>query len=104
VKKMGLDMMEEAQFKSVLLQPLKMQGVVDIKDSTVILRFKYMAKPANPGIVQRVAVRRMYDRFPALGIQFAQGTTTFQMPAGGFSPAPAPAPTPTPAPAAKAAE
>jgi small-conductance mechanosensitive channel len=105
VKKMGLEMMEEAQFKSVLLQPLKMQGVVDIKDSTVILRFKYMARPANPGIVQRVAVRRMYDKFPELGIQFAQGTTTFQMPAG-FAPVPpvAPAPAPASAPAAKAAE
>ena len=105
VKKMGLDMMEEPQFKAVLLQPLKMQGVVDIKDSTVILRFKYMARPNNPGIVQRVAVRRMYDKFPALGIQFAQGTTTFQMPAG-FAPAPtsAPAPAHAPEPAAKAAE
>ena len=101
VKKMGLEMMEEAQFKNVLLQPLKMQGVVDIKDSTVILRFKYMARPANPGVVQRVAVRRMYDKFPALGIQFAQAATTFQMPAG-FAPAPAPAP--APASAAKAAE
>lgn len=79
VKKMGLDMMAEPAFKSVLMQPLKMQGVVDIKDSSVIVRFKYMARPTNPGIVQRVAVRRMYDTFPALGIQFAQATT-FQMP------------------------
>lgn len=97
VKKMGLEMMEEAQFKNVLMQPLKMQGVVDIKDSTVILRFKYMARPNNPGIVQRVAVRRMYDQFPALGIQFAQATTTFQMPAAFAPPAPAAA-------AAKAAD
>ena len=105
VKKMGLDMMEEPQFKSVLLQPLKMQGVVDIKDSTVILRFKYMARPNNPGVVQRVAVRRMYDKFPALGIHFAQGNTTFQMPAG-FAPMPVPTPAsaPAPEPAAKAAE
>ena len=103
VKKMGLDMMEEAQFKSVLLQPLKMQGVVDIKDSTVILRFKYMARPNNPGVVQRVAVRRMYDQFPALGIQFAQATTTFQMPAG-FASSPSSSSAPAPPPAAKAAE
>jgi small-conductance mechanosensitive channel len=105
VKKMGLDMMAEPAFKSVLMQPLKMQGVVDIKDSSVIIRFKYMARPNNPGIVQRVAVRRMYDTFPALGIQFAQATT-FQMPAAYAPPpptAPAPAPTPAPAPA-KAAE
>lgn len=102
VKKMGLDMMTEPAFKSVLMQPLKMQGVVDIKDSSVIVRFKYMARPNNPGIVQRVAVRRMYDTFPGLGIQFAQATT-FQMPAA-FAPQPPPAPAPAPAPAAKAAE
>ena len=100
VKKMGLEMMEEPAFKSVLMQPLKMQGVVDIKDSTVVVRFKYMARPNNPGVVQRVAVRRMYDLFPTLGIQFAQATT-FQMPTG-FAPSPPPAP--APAPAAKAAE
>jgi len=106
VKKMGLDMMTEPAFKSVLMQPLKMQGVVDIKDSSVIIRFKYMARPNNPGIVQRVAVRRMYDTFPALGIQFAQAST-FQMPMAYAPPpptAPAPAPAPSPAPAAKAAE
>ncbi|MBI3197377.1 MAG: mechanosensitive ion channel, partial [Rhodospirillales bacterium] len=103
VKKMGLDMMTEPAFKSVLMQPLKMQGVVDIKDSSVIVRFKYMARPNNPGIVQRIAVRRMYDTFPALGIQFAQATT-FQMPAAFAPPQPPPAPAPAPAPAAKAAE
>ena len=102
VKKMGLEMMAEPQFKSVLMQPLKMQGVVDIKDSSVIIRFKYMARPNNPGIVQRVAVRRMYDTFPALGIQFAQATT-FQMPMA-YAPPPTPAPTPASTPAAKAAE
>jgi small-conductance mechanosensitive channel len=102
VKKMGLDMMAEPAFKSVLMQPLKMQGVVDIKDSSVIIRFKYMARPTNPGIVQRVAVRRMYDTFPALGIQFAQAAT-FQMPMA-YAPPSAPAPEPPPAPAAKAAE
>ncbi|MGQ0584497.1 MAG: mechanosensitive ion channel family protein [Reyranella sp.] len=104
VKKMGLDMMAEPAFKSVLMQPLKMQGVVDIKDSSVIIRFKYMARPNNPGIVQRVAVRRMYDTFPALGIQFAQAST-FQMPMAYAPPPPPPtAPAPAPVPAAKAAE
>ncbi|MDP3163649.1 MAG: mechanosensitive ion channel [Reyranella sp.] len=101
VKKMGLDMMTEPAFKSVLMQPLKMQGVVDIKDSSVIIRFKYMARPNNPGIVQRVAVRRMYDTFPGLGIQFAQAST-FQMPMA-YAPPPPTAPAPAPA-AAKAAE
>jgi len=74
VKKIGLDMMEEPTFKPILLQPLKMQGVVDIKDSSLVVRFKFMAKPKNPSTVQRMAIRRMYEAFPKLGIQFATAT------------------------------
>jgi small-conductance mechanosensitive channel len=81
VKKIGLDMMEEPTFKPILMQPLKMQGVVDIKDSSLIVRFKFMAKPKNPSMVQRMAIRRMYDAFPALGIHFSQPTYQFPIPA-----------------------
>ena len=81
VKKIGLDMMEEPQFKPILMQPLKMQGVVDIKDNSLIIRFKFMARPKNPSMIQRMAVRRMYDTFPALGIKFATPTYPFPIPA-----------------------
>jgi hypothetical protein len=72
VKKIGLAMMEEAQFQKELLQPLKMQGIVDIKDASLIIRFKFTAKPNNPSIIQRTAVRRMFDTLPGLGINFAR--------------------------------
>jgi small-conductance mechanosensitive channel len=82
VKKIGLELMEDPQFKPILLQPLKMQGVVDIKDNSLIVRFKFMARPKNPSMVQRMAIRRMYDQFPALGIQFATGNNyLFPVPA-----------------------
>jgi small-conductance mechanosensitive channel len=82
VKKIGLELMEDPQFKPILLQPLKMQGVVDIKDNSLIVRFKFMARPKNPSVVQRMAIRRMYDQFPALGIQFATGNNyLFPVPA-----------------------
>lgn len=71
VKKIGVDMMAEPQFKPIIMQPLKMQGVVDIKDSQVIVRFKVMTRPKNPSLVQRTAIRRMYDTLPGLGIRFA---------------------------------
>jgi len=48
--------MEEPAFKPILMQPLKMQGVVDIKDNSVIVRFKFMARPKNPSAIQRMAV------------------------------------------------
>jgi len=81
VKKIGLQMMEEPQFKPILMQPLKMQGVVDIKDSQLIVRFKFMTKPKNPTMIQRMAIRRMYDTLPALGIQFARPVYQFPIPA-----------------------
>jgi small-conductance mechanosensitive channel len=99
VKKMGLDMMEEPTFKPILLQPLKMQGVVDIKDNSLIVRFKFMARPKNPSAVQRMAIRRMYEQFPKLGIEFAQAMP-FPFP---YPVAPGAAPAAAPAPAAPAA-
>ena len=102
VKKLGTDMMEEPTFKPILLQPLKMQGVVDIKDSSVIVRFKFMARPKNPSMVQRMAIRRMYEQLPKIGIQFATPTFPFAMPApAAFAPTAA---APPPAAPAKAAE
>jgi small-conductance mechanosensitive channel len=71
VKKIGLDMMNEPQFQKELLQPLKMQGIVDIKDASLIVRFKFTARPQNPSLVQRTAIRRMFEALPKLGIQFA---------------------------------
>jgi small-conductance mechanosensitive channel len=72
VKKIGLDMMAEPQFQKELIQPLKMQGLVDIKDMAMIVRFKFTAKPKNPSMIQRMAIRRMYEQLPKLGIEFAK--------------------------------
>lgn len=82
VKKIGLAMMEEPLYKPILMDPPKMQGVVDIKDNSVIVRFKFMARPKNPTMVQRMVIRRMYEQFPPLGIQFATGNNyPFPIPA-----------------------
>ncbi len=86
VKKIGLDMMSEPQFQKELLQPLKMQGIVDIKDASLIVRFKFTAKPQNPSLIQRTAIRRMYEALPKIGIEFAKPPyAAFAM--GGLDPA-----------------
>jgi len=105
VKKLGTDMMEEPLFKPILMQPLKLQGVVDIKDNSLIVRFKFMARPKNPSTVQRMAIRRMYETFPALGIQFATPNYPFAIAAPPVAPSPpAVAPPVAPAPQAEAPE
>ncbi|MBI2738201.1 MAG: mechanosensitive ion channel [Rhodospirillales bacterium] len=113
VKKIGTDMMEEPAFKPILMQPLKMQGVVDIKDSSLIVRFKFMARPKNPSAIQRMGVRRMYEQLPKLGIRFATPIMPFTIPgmvpmgtatAGPAAAPPAAPPPEAPAAPAKAAE
>jgi hypothetical protein len=74
--------------------------VVDIKDSQLIVRFKFMARPKNPSAIQRMAVRRMYEQFPPLGIKFATPTYPFAMPAPSAVSMAAVAPPPPPAAAA----
>lgn len=72
VKKIGLDLAADPALKHEILVPLKLQGIADITDTALVLRFKFTARPGNPGIIQRLAARRMYEVFPAKGIGFAQ--------------------------------
>jgi hypothetical protein len=95
-------MMEEPAFKPILLQPLKMQGVVDIKDNQLIVRFKFMTRPKNPTLVQRMAIRRMYEAFPKLGIRFAVPIYPLAMPVTGAPGAEATIASAAPPPAANA--
>ena len=114
MKKIGTDMMEEPAFKPILMQPLKMQGVVDIKDNSVIVRFKFMARPKNPSAIQRMAVRRMYEQLPGarhpvrhadLPVRHAGAhAVSGSRGAAGASPPPAAAPAEPPPAPAKAAE
>jgi small-conductance mechanosensitive channel len=71
-KKIGTDMMEMPAIKSEVLAPFKMQGVADITDNALLIRFKFTAKPGNPAAIQREAIKRMFNTLPTLGIEFAK--------------------------------
>ncbi len=86
-KKIGLDMMAEPAFARELLAPLKMQGIVDIKDAALVIRFKFTARPRNPTLIQRTAIRRMYEIFPEKGIEFSLPIYSGPNPFGAFAPA-----------------
>jgi small-conductance mechanosensitive channel len=71
-KKIGAEIAELPQFKDEILAPFKMQGVADIVENALLIRFKFTAKPGNPAAIQREAVKRMFNTFPGLGIEFAK--------------------------------
>lgn len=71
-KKIGTDIAEMPAFKADLLAPFKMQGVADVAENALLVRFKFTARPGNPAAIQREAVKRMFNTFPAMGIEFAK--------------------------------
>jgi len=82
VKKIGQEMLTDPELGPVILQPLKMQGVADIQDNALVLRFKFTTKPGKPTLVQRHAIRRIFQAFAEKGIKFASSAVTVQT-AGG---------------------
>lgn len=71
-KKIGQEMLEVPEIKAEILAPFKMQGVADIVDNALLVRFKFTARPGNPAMIQREAMKRMFNTLPALGIEFAK--------------------------------
>jgi moderate conductance mechanosensitive channel len=55
-----------------------MQGIADVADTAVVLRFKFTARPVKPSWVQREYLKRMYRVFAEKGISFASGALTLQ--------------------------
>ncbi|MBM3572755.1 MAG: mechanosensitive ion channel, partial [Alphaproteobacteria bacterium] len=77
-KKIGQEMMADPEFKNEMLQPLKMQGIADITESALVVRFKFTCRPIKPSYIQRQAVKKMYEVFPSKGLEFAQSTVSVQ--------------------------
>lgn len=96
-KKIGNDMLEIPTIKSEILAPFKMQGVADIVDNALLVRFKFTAKPGNPAAIQREAVKRMFNTFPAMGLEFAKEGAAVVVQTGVATPAEVGAAEPPPA-------
>jgi small-conductance mechanosensitive channel len=78
VKKIGDEMNEDPEFKDEFLAPLRMQGVADILDNAILVRFKFTVRPSQPSYVQRVAVKKMVTKFAEVGIEFADSMVAVQ--------------------------
>ncbi len=71
IKKVGQELMDDADITPLLLEPLKSQGVNRMDDSAFIVRCKFTAKPGHQFYVRRVAYARIQEAFQKEGIQFA---------------------------------
>jgi small-conductance mechanosensitive channel len=79
IKRVGEELLEDPDIGSEFMQPLKMQGVVDVLQTALVVRCKFTATPSRPTYLQRQALRRLIDAFSAAEIRFAAPNVTVQL-------------------------
>lgn len=82
IKRIGAEMQEDALMGQNLLEPPKSQGVLQMEDSAMILRVKFMAKPGEQFVLRRELLHRIRTAFAEAGIHFANREVTVHV-AGG---------------------
>ena len=73
-----------------LLDPPKSQGVLEMDDSAMIIRCKFMAKPGEQFVIRRELYQRVQHEFEAAGIQFARRQVSVYVPPAALGGAPDP--------------
>ncbi|MFA1627643.1 mechanosensitive ion channel family protein [Rhizobium mongolense] len=74
IKKIGLELFEDPEFKATTIEPLKMQGIDSLGDSGLLLRMKVMTLPGEQFTLKRRALRMIHQAFNENGIKIAVPT------------------------------
>ncbi len=70
-KKVGLAMLEEPEYGHEFLIPLKMQGIQEVNETSMVVRFKFTSRPGNPSLIKRDGIKRLLAAFKAAGLNLA---------------------------------
>jgi hypothetical protein len=58
VKRVGQELLDDPEIGAAFIQPLKMQGVVDVLQTAPVVRCEFTATPIRPTYLQRQALHR----------------------------------------------
>src|SRR5262249_9262333 len=79
VKRVGEELLDDPEIGAEFIQPLKMQGVVDVLQTALVVRCKFTATPARPTYLQRLALRHLIEACAEAQIRFAAPNVTVQL-------------------------
>ena len=71
IKKVGAEMIQDEEFKPMMIDQLKSQGVNRMDDSALIVRCKFTSHPGHQFYLRRVAYAKIQKAFEDNGIAFA---------------------------------
>ncbi|MEL7100127.1 MAG: mechanosensitive ion channel family protein, partial [Pseudomonadota bacterium] len=79
IKKLGQEMLEDPEIGQDFIQPLKSQGVIEMQDSAMIIRVKFMTKPGDQWVIRKKVYEQIRSLFEREGIKFAHREVTVRI-------------------------
>lgn len=79
IKKLGLKLLEDPEIGENFIQPLKSQGVIEMQDSAMIIRVKFMTKPGDQWVIRKRVFHEIRELFEREGIRFAHREVTVRL-------------------------
>ncbi|KIC12582.1 mechanosensitive ion channel protein MscS [Leisingera sp. ANG-M1] len=79
IKKLGQRLMDDPVVGHTFIQPLKSQGVIEMQDSAMIIRVKFMTKPGDQWIVRKRVYQEIRELFAREGVKFAHREVTVRL-------------------------
>lgn len=79
IKKLGQKMLEDPEIGDNFIQPLKSQGVIEMQDSAMIIRVKFMTKPGDQWTIRKKVFHEIRELFEHEGIRFAHREVTVRL-------------------------
>ncbi|MGY9055261.1 MAG: mechanosensitive ion channel family protein, partial [Alphaproteobacteria bacterium] len=79
IKKLGQEMLEDPELGPKFLAPLKSQGVIQMEDSAMIVRIKFMTRPGDQWGLRTKVFAKIRELFEREGIKFAHREVTVRI-------------------------
>lgn len=79
IKKLGQELLNDPVIGDSFMQPLKSQGVIEMQDSAMIIRVKFMTKPGDQWLVRKKVYQDIRELFAREGIKFAHREVTVRL-------------------------
>ena len=79
IKKLGQELLSDPVIGENFIQPLKSQGVIEMQDSAMIIRVKFMTKPGDQWLVRKKVYEEIRLLFEREDIKFAHREVTVRL-------------------------
>jgi moderate conductance mechanosensitive channel len=79
IKALGVELLDDPVIGDNFIEPLKSQGVIEMQDSAMIIRVKFMTKPGDQWLVRKKVYEEIRALFAKEGIHFAHREVTVRL-------------------------